>query len=370
MAIALPVERGVGDLAEQSVRLILSLQDPSGAFPASPTFSAYEGYCWLRDGSFIADAMSAAGEFESAESFFAWCAAVVETQADVIGDLVGRKARGENFDVGAMPPTRFTLEGGIGTDDWWDFQTDGYGTWLWALSEHARRGGRVRPEWLDAVRLTAAFLVETWDVPCFDWWEEHNERRHVSTLGCVALGLERATAEGWLPQGEALRADAAAVSARRLVMSDGIHEGRLTKWLGGTAVDGSLSALVAMGFLDDDVRCAVRTVAAVREYLLVDGGVHRFTGDVFYGGGLWPLLTCFLGLAELRLGDRSALEARLGFVQSLVEADGSLPEQSDLHLLAPDHRPEWLGRWGPIASPLLWSHAMYVRLSVEGNRND
>jgi GH15 family glucan-1,4-alpha-glucosidase len=153
-------------------------------------------------------------------------------------------------------------------------------------------------------------------------------------------------------------------------MSDGIHEGRLTKWLGGTAVDGSLSALVAMGFLDDDVRCAVRTVAAVREYLLVDGGVHRFTGDVFYGGGLWPLLTCFLGLAELRLGDRSALEARLGFVQSLVEADGSLPEQSDLHLLAPDHRPEWLGRWGPIASPLLWSHAMYVRLSVEGNRND
>ena len=91
----------------------------------------------------------------------------------------------------------------MGDDEWWDFQTDGYGTWLWALSEHVRRGGTMDPAWLDAVRLTAGFLVETWDLPCFDWWEEHDERRHVSTLGCVIVGLERAVQENWLPAEEA-----------------------------------------------------------------------------------------------------------------------------------------------------------------------
>ncbi len=364
-SVPVPAAVELGDLAASSVRLIASLQHESGAYPASPTFSAYAGYCWLRDGSFIADAMSAAGETASASRFFAWCAAVIDSQAGVIGRVVSTRANGGEPDFAAMPPTRFTLEGEVGADAWWDFQTDGYGTWLWALSEHVRRGGEMDPAWLDSVRLTAAFLVETWDLPCFDWWEEHDERRHVSTLGCVIIGLERAVAEGWLPADEAAQAANAAEAARRLIQAKGLHAGRLTKWLGGTAVDGSLAAVVAMGLLDTDPDCAERTVAGIREYLLVSGGVHRFTGDVFYGGGLWPLLTCFLGLAEARLGDVSAIDERLAFAESVVTPSGDLPEQVDLHVLAPDHRAEWLERWGPVATPLLWSHAMYIRLSVE-----
>lgn len=365
-----PAAVEVSDLAASSVRLIASLQHSSGAYPASPSFSAYVGYCWLRDGSFIADAMSSAGETASAERFFAWCARVIDSQAGVIGGVVAARAAGREPDIAAMPPTRFTLDGEVGADAWWDFQTDGYGTWLWALSEHARRGGAIDPAWMDSVRLTAAFLVETWDLPCFDWWEEHDERRHVSTLGCVILGLERAVEEGWLPSGEAAQAANAARAARRLVSANGMHAGRLTKWLGGTAVDGSLAAVVAMGLLDADPRCAELTVEGIREYLLVDGGVHRFTGDVFYGGGLWPLLTCFLGLAEVKLGDTSAIDERLAFVESVVTETGDLPEQVDRHVLAPDHRAEWLERWGPVATPLLWSHAMYIRLSVERTHLD
>lgn len=360
--------RDTADLLASSARLIASLQDPSGAYPASPTFSAYAGYCWLRDGSFIADAMSAAGDLTSAERFFGWCAHVVDSQSDVIRAAVAERAAGRIPSQESLPPTRFTLAGEVGNDDWWDFQTDGYGTWLWALSEHVRRGGEFRQEWLPAVRLTVDFLVATWDLPCFDWWEEHDERRHVSTIGCVVAGLERAAEHGW-PRDSA-PAHAAAQAARGLLATAGMADGRLTKWLGGTAVDGSLAALVFMGVLDDDPACASRTLNAIREYLLVDGGVHRFTGDVFYGGGLWPLLTCFLGLAELRLGDRETTDARLEFVESVALPDGSLPEQVDRHLLAPDHRQEWLERWGPVATPLLWSHAMYIRLAVERKAND
>ncbi len=43
-------------------------------------------------------------------------------------------------------------------------------------------------------------------------------------------------------------------------------------------------------------------------HLTVDGGVHRYLGDTFFGGGQWPLLSCFLGLAHLAAGDRDAAE--------------------------------------------------------------
>ena len=69
----------------------------------------------------------------------------------------------------------------------------------------------------------------------------------------------------------------------------------------------------------------------------MDGGVHRFTGDVFYGGGLWPLLTCFLGLAEARIGDRAAIDARLAFVESVANSDGELPEQAQHSALASEY---------------------------------
>ncbi len=41
-----------------------------------------------------------------------------------------------------------------------------------------------------------------------------------------------------------------------------------------------------------------------------------------------------------------------------------MPEQATDHLLAPDRYTEWLERWGPIATPLLWSHAMFLTLAA------
>lgn len=360
-------ESAAHDLVDASVQLIASLQHPSGAYPASPTFSAYRGYCWLRDGSFIADAMSAAGEHESADRFFDWCATVVTRQRQSIETAVTARADGGEIDIATMPPTRFTLEGQIGADDWWDFQTDGYGTWLWALSEHVRRGGTMDERWLPAIDLTVRFLVATWDMPCYDWWEESPEERHVSTLGCVVLGLERAVAHDWLPAELVRDATAAAQAARALVRADGVRDGHLVKWIGSAEVDSSLAAVVAMGYLDDEPDVALATVGAVRQQLLVADGVYRYLRDVFYGGGRWPLLTCFLGWAELRLGEPQHVSARLAFAASAADDVGHLPEQVPDHLLAPDHRQEWLDRWGPVAQPLLWSHAMYVRLAAEEN---
>ena len=41
------------------------------------------------------------------------------------------------------------------------------------------------------------------------------------------------------------------------------------------------------------------------------------------------------------------------------------PSRSPDHLLHPDIAPEWIDRWGPVATPLLWSHGMYLILADE-----
>jgi isomaltose glucohydrolase len=57
----------VADLRTRSIDVIAAGQASSGAYTAAPTFGPYRDYCWFRDGSFIADAMSRVGETSSAE---------------------------------------------------------------------------------------------------------------------------------------------------------------------------------------------------------------------------------------------------------------------------------------------------------------
>lgn len=353
-------------LASTSAELIASLQDPSGAYPASPTFSAYQGYSWFRDGAFIADAMSAVGRDDSAEHFFAWCASVVLTRRDRIESIVSAARQGAPLSDDAMLATRFRFDGSEGSDDWWDFQLDGYGTWAWAVAEHRKRGGAADATVDEALVLTVDYLVATWDRPCFDWWEEHTEQRHVSTLGCVAVGLESAIALGVLDQDRATRARATASDIRALVDAEGMANGHLTKWLGTDAVDASLAALVGlMGYLPPTDPRAKATLDKVEADLVVNLGTHRFVADTFFGGGQWPLLSCFVGIAHARMGDTAKASAYLEWAVSTATVEGHLPEQVAHHLLAPERRQEWIDRWGTAATPLLWSHAMFLRLNAE-----
>jgi GH15 family glucan-1,4-alpha-glucosidase len=356
----------VAALAARSVTLIESLQHPSGAYPASPTFSAYQGYSWFRDGAFIADGMSAASAVDSASRFFDWCDRMLAERREQIAEIVAAEAAGTPLPDDAMLATRFTLDGVEGSDDWWDFQTDGYGTWVWAAVTHARRHGLSLARWQQGIRLSVDYLLATWRRPCYDWWEEHRTEVHVSTLGCVIAGLEAAADADALEPAVADAARAAALEARALITERGVHDGHLAKWLGSTEVDGSLAAVIApLGVIEATSPLGRATIAAVESTLSVDGGVHRYLLDTFYGGGQWPLLTCFLGLAHHASGDRASAVRLLHWAAGTVTSEGLLPEQVDDHLLAPERRQEWLDRWGPVATPLLWSHAMLVRLAVE-----
>lgn len=283
--------------ARRSIEVILAGQSPSGAYVASPTFSQYRDYCWFRDGAFVAEGMSRAGERASAERFFDWCAAIVRARPEGPWD------------------SRYRLDGGRDETAWWPHrQLDGLGLWVWAMRNHVERY-EVADRWRDAAELTTAYLAVHWRDPCHDWWEER-DGVHAVTLGCI-----------WAAVG----ADEIAAAVRSALPAE--------------RLDGSHAFLVVLG------------LAGVEQLERVERGLgyHRHLDDVYYGGGEWPILAGFTGWARVKVG-RDGRE-QLAWIEAHANPDGTLPEQTGAQL-HPDAYAEWVARWGPPASPLLWSHAM------------
>ena len=93
-----------------------------------------------------------------------------------------------------------------------------------------------------------------------------------------------------------------------------------------------------------------------------DGGVYRYLADTYYGGGEWVLLAGWLGWHYARSGNLEAASGLLRWIENQADENGYLPEQVSAHLLAPEYLTPWVNKWGAIANPLLWSHAMYLIL--------
>ncbi len=352
-------------LARWSVGVISRGQHQSGAYLASPNFRVYR-YSWFRDGAFIADAMSRAGEIASAEAFFGWCAGILEARRERIETLIERHRAGATIETDEFLHARYTVEGRETGEEWTDFQLDGYGAWLWALDEHSRRHGRPIEPFVAGAALSAAYVAAFWTHPSYDWWEEHAVERHTSTLAAIHAGLR--AAEHWPELPPALRSSAAHAASEmaELVHADAARLGHLPKWLGGDTVDASLIAVAtpfAMLAVDDPLMAA--TVDAIEAELVHAGGVHRYALDTYYGGGEWLLLAALLGWYRARTGRTDEAMAQLEWVARHATPEGNLPEQVDDHLLAPERQAEWIERWGPVATPLLWSHAMYLTLALE-----
>jgi isomaltose glucohydrolase len=275
----------------RSVEVILAGQSPSGGYVACPNFEQYR-FSWLRDGSFIADAMREHGEIESADRFFDWCARVVLARPTGPWDA------------------RYTLDGDPDPSQWPKLQTDGLGLFLWAL----RR--RESDRWEDAAAHVRGWLDHHWSEPSIDWWEER-EGIHATTLWCIGEGLDS----------DEIRREAIARSGERLDAS-----------------------LLHIGTPEIVERVEAKLVSP-------GGGVWRNLEDEYYGGGEWLLLTAMLGLAK----PERAAEC-LAWIEAHAGQFGDLPEQAQDHLQRPEQFVAWVEKWGNPPTPLLWSHAMYLRL--------
>jgi GH15 family glucan-1,4-alpha-glucosidase len=113
---------------------------------------------------------------------------------------------------------------------------------------------------------------------------------------------------------------------------------------------------------DDPVMSAA--VDKIETTLRQNGGVHRYAADTYYGGGEWILLTAWLGWYYTQVGEYEKAEAAKDWVEEQADELGHLPEQIPAALNVPAYYEPWRQRWGDIASPLLWSHAQYIILTV------
>lgn len=344
---------------QESIDAILRNQSANGAIIASPDFAQYN-FCWLRDGSFSAFALDRAGEHEASSRFHTWVNDAIGGISGIIDDVIEKMLRGEELDPTIMPPARFALDGTSVIDDWPNFQIDGYGTWLWSLGQHLAESNRSLPKELrSSVARAARYLATFALTPCYDVWEENGSAVHSSTLACVYGGLT--TAADLLDDPSHLEI---AVAVRNR-LQEGVLNGVYVKSSANSDVDASeLWLLTPFHAVDPSDRNFANTVTAIEDRLTLDGGIRRYSTDVYFGSGAWPVLTASLGWNAAVTGDLEKAKRCLTWIAAHFDGSGLLGEQFGGDGRDPAHFDEWVGRWGHPAKDLTWSYAMYVVLML------
>jgi GH15 family glucan-1,4-alpha-glucosidase len=368
------------NLFQRSIDIIKENQAPSGAYIASPNFENY-AFCWLRDGSFTAHAMDVVGEYESARRFYRWVDTVIRRYASK-GDHIERSMRtGTPLRDTDFLHTRYTLQGEEEQEDkyWGRFQLDGYGTWLWAVAQHARLSGDTTfwEAYSDSIELTVRYISLVYRLPNYDIWEENPHYLHTYSLGAAYGGLSAVAGVPGVPGRIRSQASETAQAIRDFIHQYSVIDGRLAKFIqpstGNTSfkglsagsVDTSLIGLCTpyAAFPSDHPVMRVTLEQVENALHRNEGGVYRYLEDTYYGGGEWVLLAGWLGWHYARNGCPEKAAALQRWIERQADQDGNLPEQVSGHLLAPDYYTGWVDKWGPVANPLLWSHAMYLILS-------
>lgn len=370
-------------MVRRSLEIIIENQHETGAFPAALDYAAYD-YSWIRDGAFIAHALDRFGFHEPAKRFHRWTADTLSRHRHKVEALEAAFDGRPPKDSAALH-TRYRLDGSEGDADWGNFQLDGYGFWLVSLSRHLQMTGTEATPYREAIDVVARYLALAWRLPCYDCWEEYPSRRHPTTLAAIAAGMQCAE--------DRLDVTFGARTAHRILAEigeRGVIRGAIVKLLGESkpttvqpvapfstsaiagherpgrplpadASDGSaLLVLGSFGPYTPDSGIVTATLARIEAELVVEGGVHRYLDDEYYGGGLWLLLSGALAALHAERGDINRATEVIAWIEQQADSSGNLPEQIATALRNPDHLEPWIARWGPIGKTLLWSHAMYL----------
>jgi GH15 family glucan-1,4-alpha-glucosidase len=367
------------DLVNRSIEIILKNQSKSGAYIASPNFKHY-AYSWLRDGSYIAVAMDTVNHHESSRAFHSWVDEVVCRYRHKIMKIKKAIESGDLLKDQDFLFTRYSLAGyeDLTDDSWGNFQYDGYGSWLWALGEYYRMTSDrqiVASVW-QSVRDILDYLRLIWRLPSYDCWEENPDLLHPYSLACVYGGMRAALglAEACNLELDVNEIKSEMESVREFTLKYGVCDGYIVKHIypnpdentfDSCIVDANLLGVIFPNQLvTPDTELGRSTLNKIREDLLSEsGGIHRYAKDTYYGGGTWLLLTAWLGWVEAEIGELKNARTRLDWISDKANVQGWLPEQLVDEALYPDMVDPWIRKWGEVANPLLWSHAMFLILN-------
>lgn len=355
---------GWDGLTKISLAVILEGQHPSGAFPAAPTFSQYN-YCWLRDGTYIALSLLRRGYVEEVRSYIQWAADVIGRYTWKVEQLPTLLRSGNRQSTKWFLGARYTLEGEEDGSDWPNFQIDGYGSWLWLVAQFLQTTGQKAPDdWHERFITVVDYLDLVWKLPNSDCWEEFEGQVHPATLACLVGGLRDIAP--YLDADYSLRCTSLAEEISAFVIEHIHPDGYFPKFLGSELVDASLIWLgVPYRVVELDDPALRRTIERIETELASGGGVKRYVKDTYYGGGEWVILAAFLGLYQLRVGNRTRAVQLLEWITEQQTNGGFLPEQVLHSVNVPSMIGVWEQKWGGVATPLIWSHAMFLLLEGE-----
>lgn len=353
------------DFYKKSIEIILKNQHKSGSYVACPDFETYR-YCWLRDGSFTAYSMDLAGRSDSSGRFFDWADRVISAQSLKVKNTLKKVHNNVPLSGSDYLPTRYTLEGNETNDTWPNFQLDGYGTWLWAICEHINITGETGliEKYKKSIETTIDYLINLWNLPNYDCWEENGDKIHSSTLFCIYGGLK--SISDFINDKELTNT---IMQIKKYINDNCVDKGRLVKYVGSDEVDASLIwAAFPFKVFDAGDEIIKETVKEIQNKLLHNGGVHRYSGDTYYGGGEWLLLSCYLAWYYNETGQSDKAASIQNWVEEHTTDEGEMPEQILEHVNNEDYIDKWIKLWGKVACPLLWSHAMYIILISNKNK--
>ena len=352
-------------MQKDSVALLLTHQHPAGSFVAGPHFSQYK-YCWLRDSAYIAYSLLLAHEIKSVRRYISWAVQILENNEEKIKRLSTLILQNSPLEEHDLLGARFSLEGEDDPTDWPNYQPDGYGSLLWLITKYVETADKlaIPTEWKKAVSLTVQYIALVWKLPSSDCWEEFPDKHHVSTLACLAGGLQAIAP--FLEAGEKKTALATESAIGTYILANAEKEGYFPKFIGSPLVDSSLVWLsTPYHVFEAEHPYMEKTIALIEKDLLHTGGTQRYKEDTYYGGGLWLPLSGFLGWHYLETGRQEEAEQLLDWIVAQSNGQGHLPEQvttfTNNHLMISP----WEERWGAVACPLLWSHAMFLILNFK-----
>ncbi len=341
---------------------------------ASRSSGSY-GYCWPRDGAFIAHALDVAGEHHLSRAFFDWA------------------MRAQERDGGWYQ--RYSVTGNL-APSWGLVQFDETGLLVWAAFRHigitgdlayARtilthliRAANYLRDALDPDLGIAPFTIDLWEevassntyASACTWSAFLSLAQLADTLGDTELATQwyeaarhlksaiethlwseqhqrflRGRNQLLLPEDAArLRHDPHAHLRETTILG---HRRYLRD--ADPTVDISLLGLsVPCGvFAANDARI-VATTQAIREHLTgPNGGIMRYERDGYRGGNPWVLCTLWLAWQEYEQGDMDSALQHYRWVLDHATALDLLPEQVDRQT----GEPCWI-------IPLAWSHAMFI----------
>jgi len=197
-----------------------------------------------------------------------------------------------------------------------------------------------------------------WHYPCSDCWEENENQLHTYTLAAIFAGLESYSDIFTDPSVRKV-----AEQIRAFIFQNCISGDIFIKSISIPEVDSNLIGLfIPYHLVSWEDPFFQNTLYRMQKELATPVGLHRYRKDTYYGGGEWLLLTDWLGWAYMHAREYDRARSILEWTEGQITSQGELPEQIPHALFDEASFSLWVKRWGPIATPLLWSHAMYIIL--------